>query len=224
MVQRIPDSTYLVLVRHAQTAWNAERRFQGHADEPLNETGRTTIPPVIEALRLWEPDRIYTSDLARAREMAESAGRALDVEVEARSDLRECSYGAWEGLTLDEVEASYAEELAAWHADEDNQTRGGGESLVQMQQRSWGALEEIAGRHPAGTAVVFTHSGPVRAAVCRLFDLRMADRYRFGVDNASISALRRSRKGRWQLILLNQTDHLHRRPQAGSSVADDPEA
>lgn len=219
MVQRVPDSTYLVLVRHAETAWNAERRFQGHADQPLNEAGRSTIPPVIEALRLWKPDWICTSDLVRAREMAEAAGEALGVEVEPREDLRECSYGAWEGLTIDEVEADHAEELAAWRADEDHAARGGGESLLGMQRRSWGAMEAIAGGHAGGTAVIFTHSGPVRGAVCQLFDLRMADRYRFGVDNASITALRKSRGGRWQLILLNQTEHLHRRPDAGSSVA-----
>jgi len=71
------SETLIVMVRHAETDWNAERRFQGHADTPLNELGRSRIEPVIDALRSWKPDVIITSDLSRAREMAEAAGVAL---------------------------------------------------------------------------------------------------------------------------------------------------
>jgi len=205
---RSSPSTYLVLIRHAQTDWNSQYRFQGHADTPLNAEGRRTIGPVTEALRGWEPARIYTSDLLRAREMAETAAGGLDVEMESRRGLRECSYGGWEGMTLDEVRAQYPEELERWQADEAAVGRGGGESLEQMQERSWSELESIADRHAGQTVGVFTHSGPIRGAVCRIFDLNIAERYRFQVDNASLTVIRRRPSGGWQLVLLNQTSHM----------------
>jgi broad specificity phosphatase PhoE len=218
------DHTHLLLVRHAETAWNAEYRFQGHADTPLNESGRATIPAVINALRPWTPTIIYTSDLVRAREMAEAAGKALGVPVVADPDLRECSYGAWEGLALAEVRRRHPEELERWLADEGGHARGGGESLHEMQERTWQALERIALAHPGEAVAVLTHSGPIRGAVCRLFSQDMATRYRFMVDNASLTVFRRSGEGRWQLVLLNQTSHLQREPAAHSPTATQPPA
>ena len=63
------SETLIVMVRHAETDWNAELRFQGHTDTPLNELGRSRIEPVTEALRAWQPEVLFTSDLSRAREM-----------------------------------------------------------------------------------------------------------------------------------------------------------
>ncbi len=215
-------STYLVLVRHAQTDLNSEYRFQGHVDTPLNSEGRETIGPTVEAVRSWAPERIYTSDLVRAREMAEAASEALGVEMEPRRGLRECSYGAWEGMTIEEIEARYPGELEEWRADEARVARGDGESLKSMQERSWAELEAIAGRHPDGTAAVFTHSGPIRGTVCRIFDLSIAERYRFQVDNASITVIRRRPSGDWQLVLLNQTNHMKEPLSGPSQVASRP--
>jgi broad specificity phosphatase PhoE len=216
------DHTHLLLVRHAETAWNAEYRFQGHGDTPLNDEGRSVIPAVVAALRPWAPTVVYTSDLVRAREMAEAAGKALGVPVVADPALRECSYGAWEGLTLAEVRERYPEELERWLADEGGHARGGGESLHAMQERSWRALERIARDHPGEAVAVVTHSGPIRGAVCRLFGQDMAARYRFMVDNASLTVFRRHPEGRWQLVLLNQTNHLKRKPDDHSPMATQP--
>jgi broad specificity phosphatase PhoE len=216
------ESTWILLIRHAQTDWNSAYRFQGHSDVPLNEEGRATIPPVIAELARWSPRRIYTSDLGRASEMAEAAGAELGVEVIPDQGLRECNYGSWEGLTLDEVRERYGEELERWQQDEAGMARGSGESLNEMRDRSWATLESLADRHTGHTIAAFTHSGPIRAAVCRLFDLSMGDRYRFQIDNASITALRKTSAGRWQLMLLNQTRHLNRPVDRSSPVATFP--
>ena len=203
-----PESARLVLIRHAVTAWNDAGRFQGHADTPLSEEGRAMIPAVIEALRPWQPAAVHTSDLSRAREMAEAAARALGLPLTADSALRECSYGSWEGLTLAEVEDRFPGELEQWRRRETGYARGGGESLLQMQERTWAALAAIADSHGGETVAVFTHSGPVRGAVCRLFDLPIEQRYRFALDNGSLTVLSRSGEREWQLVLLNQTSHL----------------
>jgi broad specificity phosphatase PhoE len=218
------DSTWLILIRHAQTDWNSDYRFQGHADTPLNETGRSAIPLVVNELRSWSPVAIYTSDLERAREMAEAAGDALEIGVTPMTELRECSYGEWEGLTVKEIADRFDGELELWQERESSHARGGGESLDEMSDRSWAALEAITDRHAGESVAIFTHSGPVRSAVCRLFDLSMAERYRFQVDNASITVLRRSASGTWQLILLNQTRHLPDSARTSSPVASRPKA
>lgn len=201
-------NTHLILIRHAETDWNAELRFQGHSDTPLNESGRAAIPRVIEALRPMEPVVIYTSDLLRASQMAEAAGEVLGIEVIPGKELRECDYGSWEGKTMEEVRRDHEGELDAWYKDEAGYARGGGESLEEMQERAWAWINSIAGAHPGETVALFTHSGPVRGAVCRIFDLGMVDRYRFQVENASISVLSRHPTGEWQVVLLNQTSHL----------------
>ena len=217
------DSTWLILIRHAETDWNSELRFQGHEDKPLNESGRLAIPAVVDELRAWGLNAIFTSDLLRAREMAEAAGVELGIPVAPMRELRECSYGEWEGLTLVEVRERYHGALEAWRADEDGYRRGGGESLLEMSERSWAAMESIAGWHPGETVAVFSHSGPVRSAVCRLFDLSLAERYRFQIDNGSITVLRATESGRWQLMLLNQTRHLPADRHLCSPVASYPE-
>lgn len=203
-------NTFLILIRHAETDWNTELRFQGQSDTPLNEIGRAAIPRVIDALRPLGPSVIYTSDLLRASQMAEAAGEALGVEVIPSKELRECDYGSWEGKTIDEVRGDHARELEAWYEDEAGYARGGGESLNQMQERAWMRMQSIAGEHPGETVALFTHSGPIRGAVCRIFDLGMVDRYRFEVDNGSISVLCLRPTGEWQLVLLNQTSQLQR--------------
>jgi broad specificity phosphatase PhoE len=211
--------TTIVLIRHAETDWNAEKRFQGHADTPLNKLGQTRIEPVIEALRTWEPEVIFTSDLIRAREMAEEAGAALGIEVIGREDLRECSYGEWEGKTLQEVRRAYGDDLEAWRRNEANLPRGGGESLIDMQTRAVAAIESIAEGHAGRTIALFSHSGPIRGMICSIFDLPIEERYRFEINNASLNVIRRQGDGGWQVLLLNETSHLGLKPGMVSPVA-----
>lgn len=213
------SETLIVMVRHAETDWNAERRFQGHADTPLNELGRSRIEPVIEALRSWKPDVIITSDLSRAREMAEAAGAALGIEVIALEDLRECSYGEWEGMTLAEVRREHGDDLERWHRAEADVPRGGGESLTGMQARTIEAIASIAREHAGRTIALFAHSGPIRGVICSLFDLPIEERYRFEINNASISAIRLRENDQWQVMLLNGISHLGLEPGIPSPVA-----
>src|ERR1700741_2656837 len=107
--------TELLLVRHGETDWNRERRFQGHADQPLNETGREQARAPATDLDGNGIDLIYTSDLARARETAEIVGAQLGLDVVAMRELREIDVGEWEGLTWQEIEERYPEGARKWH-------------------------------------------------------------------------------------------------------------
>jgi broad specificity phosphatase PhoE len=138
--------TTLLLVRHGETDWNAERRWQGHADVPLNERGRDQARELAESLAGERIDAIFTSDLSRARETADIVAARLHVPVAVDPDLREIDVGPLEGLTADEAKA-----LDGWL----------GEPTERHAERILGALARIAGRHD-GRILVVTHGGSMR--------------------------------------------------------------
>jgi broad specificity phosphatase PhoE len=137
--------TTLLLVRHGETDWNAERRWQGHADVPLNERGREQARALAERLASnGRVDAIYTSDLSRARDTAEVVGAHLGVPVAVDRDLREIDVGSREGMT-GEVDGPWDGEPHAAHAE-----------------RVLRAVHRIAARHPGERILVVTHGGSMR--------------------------------------------------------------
>ena len=109
----------LILLRHGRTAWNAERRFQGQLDPPLDEVGRMQAYEVAGLVAALRPDVLVSSDAARARQTAELVSAAIGLPVQADARLRERSLGHWEGLTRDEVAEKYPDEFADWIAGRD---------------------------------------------------------------------------------------------------------
>jgi broad specificity phosphatase PhoE len=151
----------LVLVRHGETDWNRERRFQGHADPPLNETGRDQARALAEALGREKIDAVYTSDLARARETAEILAAPLGADVVVLRDLREIDVGEWQGLTWAEIEERFPEGVRAWR--ERGYGWEQGESYERLGERVVAALRRIAAGHPSQRVLVVGHGGTVRA-------------------------------------------------------------
>jgi broad specificity phosphatase PhoE len=139
--------TTLLLVRHGETDWNAESRWQGHADVPLNDRGREQARRLAEELAVEKLDAIYASDLARARETAEIVGAATGVEVIADHDLREIDVGSRQGRTWSEI---------------DDRPDWDGEPHEVHAERVLRALRAIAERHPSQRVLVVTHGGSLR--------------------------------------------------------------
>jgi broad specificity phosphatase PhoE len=138
--------TTLLLVRHGETDWNAEGRLQGHTDRPLNDAGRRQAQELAERLAREQVDAVYASDLARAKETAETVGARLGLPVVIDPDLREKNWGTWEGLTGDErIGVEYA-----------------GETTEEHRERVLRAVRRIVERHPGQTVVVVTHGGSLR--------------------------------------------------------------
>jgi probable phosphoglycerate mutase len=149
----------ILLVRHGETDWNLERRWQGHTDRPLNQTGRAQARELAKRLATEPPHAIYSSDLARARETAEIVAERLGLPVAVDPRLREVDVGEWSGLTMADVEERFPEALQ-------RRLAGGtgwqdGETYEQMGERVLEALHDIAGRHE-GRVLVVTHGGSVR--------------------------------------------------------------
>jgi broad specificity phosphatase PhoE len=154
-------ATNLILVRHGETDWNLERRWQGHADPGLNDTGRRQAVELAARFASTSVDALYSSDLARARETADVIGESLGLPVSLDPRLREVDVGEWSGLTSLEIEARYPERDRARRDGATPWTRG--ESYEAMSARVLRALDEIATAHEPGRVLVITHGGPMRA-------------------------------------------------------------
>jgi broad specificity phosphatase PhoE len=194
-----PGQSRIVLVRHGQTDYNREGRWQGSgADVPLNDVGRAEAERVARALAARFDGRlaaIYTSDLERARGTARILAAQLGLEAIDEPALRELSHGRWEGLTHEEVLARWPEEHAAYQADPYDVRRGGGDSYRDLEQRLWPALESIAERHRGERVVAVSHGGPIRLALSRILGHPLTDRDALGVVNGSWFEIARSPAG-----------------------------
>jgi glucosyl-3-phosphoglycerate phosphatase len=149
----------LLLLRHGRTAWNAQRRFQGQADPPLDEIGRAQAYEVAALVAALRPGLLVTSDAARARQTADIVGEAAALPALPEPRFRERGLGHWEGLTRDDVAAKYPDEYADWIAGRDVSRRGG-ESREQVASRAAAAFAELPS---VPTTVVVTHSATAMA-------------------------------------------------------------
>jgi broad specificity phosphatase PhoE len=165
--------TQILIVRHGETDWNRDRRFQGHADPPLNDAGREQARALADELARERIDFVYTSDLVRARETAEIVATRLGADVVALSELREIDVGEWEGLTWPQIEERFPEGALTWHQHGCGWKSG--ETYDQLGDRVIAALRRIAADHPAQTVLVIGHGGTVRATRAFIEGLSVAD-------------------------------------------------
>ena len=157
----------VLLLRHGRTTWNAERRYQGQADPPLDAVGRVQAHDVAGLLAALEPDALISSDAHRAAQTAEPIARLTGLSLRLDPRLRERSLGHWEGLTRDEVAVRYPDEFADWIAGRDV-TRRGGETRDQVAERASAAFAELP---DVALTVIVTHSATALALVTHLLGL-----------------------------------------------------
>ncbi|HEY1988872.1 MAG TPA: histidine phosphatase family protein [Acidimicrobiales bacterium] len=153
----------LVLARHGRTAWNAEGRFQGHSDPPLDSTGREQALELAARLAPLRPDLVISSDLRRARSTAQRVVAASGADFEIDPDLREVYLGGWEGLNRQEAESAFPEEFQAWSSGT-RVRRGGGETEDEAGRRAASAIAEARRRQP-GLVVVVSHGLVLQSAI-----------------------------------------------------------
>ncbi|MCU1658976.1 MAG: hypothetical protein JWO57_3632 [Pseudonocardiales bacterium] len=158
----------VVLLRHGRTAWNAERRFQGQADPPLDDVGRAQAYEVAALMAALRPQLLVSSDATRALQTAGPIGAAVGLEMRVDERLRERSLGHWEGLTRDEVQQRYPDEYADWVAGRDVSRRGG-ETREQVAVRAQAAFAELPG---VATAVLVTHSATAMALCAAMLGMQ----------------------------------------------------
>ena len=181
--------TTILIVRHGQSTWNAEHRWQGLADPPLTELGLEQARELATALRDVPLDAVYSSDLQRARETAEAVARTKGLAVLTEPALREIDVGEWSGLTTDEIKARFP---AGW----ERQAAGGdgwehGEAHAAMADRILLAVTRIAGAHPRGQILCVLHGGVIRALLARASGMSLEEyrRTQRGPANGTVSRI-----------------------------------
>jgi probable phosphoglycerate mutase len=203
------SSSHLCLVRHGETAWNAEGRVQGQTDVPLSATGRAQARAVGAALAGGRFAALYASDLARVRQTAAPAAAALGLEVRLDARLRERHYGRFETLTYDEARARLPEDFARFKAKELDYDFGSGESLARFNARALECLAEIAARHAGAAVLVFTHGGVLEMAYRHALGRGLQSARDFEIPNAALNRLEIG-PGGWRVLAWAEVAHLER--------------
>jgi broad specificity phosphatase PhoE len=166
-----PNRYRLVLVRHGETPWNVEGRFQGQADPEMNANGWAQARQAAADLRDLEPAAVISSDLARAVQTACVIAAPHGLEPVATGQLREVDLGTWTGLTRSEAARQFPAEFEAWSAGRPVR-RGGGETPQEAGARV--AIRVLAAVHasaPGATLLVVSHGLALRAGILQLRQL-----------------------------------------------------
>jgi broad specificity phosphatase PhoE len=199
----------LWLVRHGESTWNSDRRFQGGLDAPLSPRGRRQAQALAAGLAPVRFDALYTSPLGRARDTARACGAVLGLEPVAVDDLREIGLGDWEGLTIETVQARDGDRYEGWLREPLAHCPRGGESATALADRVRGAVGRLATRHPDGRVLVVSHGGAIASVLCGWLGRSLNAIWTLRLDNASITRVDLP-EGR--VLAFNETGHLAEAP------------
>ena len=200
-------TTRLCVVRHGETAWNAEHRVQGQLDVPLNAIGQAQAAAVSKVLSQEKFDALYSSDLIRARQTAQPTAFLLSMDILLERDLRERHYGIFERLTYAEVKTRFPEDYARFEARDPNYAFRTGESLKDFSARSIAVISRIAKEHEGKSILVFTHGGVLDKLYRFVTGLPLSAHRDFGIPNAGLNRIELTPSG-WQIRSWANVAHL----------------
>lgn len=194
-------------IRHGETAWNAEGRVQGQTDVPLSPVGEAQARALVPALAGERFAALYASDLARVRQTAAPAARALGLAPRVDAALRERHYGKFETLTYAEARERHPEDYARFRAKEPDYDFGTGESLRRFYERSVACVGAIAARHAGETVLVFTHGGVLEMVRRHALGMGLAAPRDFEIPNAALNWFEVDAQS-WRVLAWAETTHL----------------
>lgn len=201
----------ILLVRHGETTWNREGRYQGRTDIPLSDTGQQQVRALGERLKNVPITIAYASPLSRAKHTAEAilVGRTTPLTLEP--GLLEISHGEWEGKLASDVEISHAEMFGVWRTRPGRTSPAGpgAETLGDVETRAWAVLEAICDRlGPDDTALVAAHDAVNRVILCRVLGLPLERIWSFRQAPASLNVLSGPLISELQVVRLNDSEHV----------------
>ena len=199
--------TRLCLVRHGETAWNAEGRVQGQTDIPLSALGLAQARAAAEVLCRHDFSTIYSSDLSRVRQTAEPSAHKLALPLQLDPGLRERHYGIFERLLYTEVRSRYPEHYERFHRKDPDYDFETGESLRTFYERALGTVKSIAERHSGEQVLVFTHGGVLEMVYRFARDVGLSSPRDFGIPNCGVNWVEVSARG-WDVQCWADIGHL----------------
>ncbi len=203
------SETRILLIRHGQTDWNLNGRWQGQLDVPLNDEGKAQAEALAAFLRDTALTALHSSDLSRARATAQAIANQTGLTLHLDARWREMNLGVFQGLTLPEIQAKYPEAAQAMYDDYLGFVFPDGESRRLMQQRVHQAFTELESAYPSGSTVaVVSHGGAIKVLLMKLFpnDHNMRQIH---IHNTSITTLTQNATG-WHLTEAAAVRHLQR--------------
>jgi 2,3-bisphosphoglycerate-dependent phosphoglycerate mutase len=202
--------TEILLIRHGETAWNAERRLQGHLDISLNEEGKRQAAALARALARENVDIIISSDLSRAASTARAVADVHGLPLQTDAALRERCFGAFEGLLYDELEDRFPQAYAQWRERDPHARYPDGErraeTFAEFAQRAVAAVSRIAEMHRGKRIIIVSHGGVLDAVYRAAHGIAITAPRDFDVLNASINRVQWDGE---RLKVLRWSDNAH---------------
>jgi probable phosphoglycerate mutase len=187
------DSSFVrfYLVRHGQVAANRNYQYVGRLDQPLTEYGEQQAASLGQALAPLEIDQVFASPLARTMATATAIAKACGLEAIPEEGLIEQSFGDWEGLTRDEVKALGGDHLQALKRFDSDASCAppGGEALAELQKRAAAVIERRLAERSAGSVVLVSHVGPIKALLAQALGLSLQQVRPFFLDPGTITVV-----------------------------------
>ncbi len=222
MAAGMPEPTRVFVVRHGETAWNVDKRIQGHLDVPLNERGRWQAERLAQALAGEQLAAVYSSDLQRARDTAAAVAAACGVELRLDAQLRERAFGRFEGRTFEEIEQHWPDDVQRWRRRDPGFDAQGGERLDAFYARSLEVALRHAARHPAQAIAIVSHGGVLDCLYRAAAGIELSAARHWQVTNAAVNRLLWTPQG-FSLVGWNDTAHLEGAPEeAGEATSSTP--
>lgn len=199
--------TRVILVRHGETLWNLEMKYQGHCDVALTEKGIKQAELAANSLAKESISAVYASDLCRAFATAESIANKHNLQVAAIPELREINFGQWEGLTYDNINNQWSDIMAKLFTHPDEIEIPDGETFREVKERATIALSKLIQKHPNETIVVVSHGGTIRTILCAVLNIHLNHLWSIKQDNTAINILEYY-DNQALVSLVNSTSHL----------------
>jgi 2,3-bisphosphoglycerate-dependent phosphoglycerate mutase len=210
MAQNSP--TTLLVIRHGETSWNIENRFQGHGDSPLTKTGLKQVEALGRRMRGLDFTRLVASDLKRARDTAAAIAKHSGHLIEVDCRLRERNFGVLEGLTVAEIKNQYPDVFEQVYGNDPDYSIPGGESLRQHYQRNIAFFDEFVTANRGQTAAIVVHGGVLDSLLRHIAGLALTCPRCFVASNASLNIVSYGTYYgtlRWVIQTWGDTSHLN---------------
>ena len=199
--------TDLILIRHGETDWNRELRFQGQVDVALNDVGLEQARRLAARLAGEMVDGVHASDLLRAQQTAQPIAQQLGLGLLSDTALREQSFGDVDGMRVDDIKADHPLAWEGWLRFEADYSMPGGETTRQFHARVMDAVQRLAGAHDGKTLIVVTHGGVLDMVYRTALSLGLDGPRQGDIPNAGVNRVR-VQGGAVQILAWAEVGHL----------------
>lgn len=181
--------TRLILVRHAVTTDNQKNRLSGHMDSELSEEGKKQVSKLTNYLKDLKIDKIFTTTSKRAKDSVEYLANIKNIDIIEKDNLKEISFGDFEGITFEDIQCNYNEEFQKIIEEGYEYRYPNGESLIDSYNRVSKEIEKIILENENDTILICSHGGTIRNIISYLISDSYEYHWNFKIDNASVTII-----------------------------------